>query len=679
MTEPVLFNQTSLYYGGDYNPEQWPESIWEEDVRLMRLAGVNLVSLGTFAWARLEPTPGQYDFTWLDRVIDLLHANGIRIGLATATASPPPWLARLHPESLPVNADGITLWPGGRQHYCPHNPTYQKAAGALVAQIARRYGKHPALALWHVNNEYGCHVAECFCDRSAAAFRAWLEQRYGTLQALNEAWGTAFWSQSYSDWDEINPPRCAPTYINPTQQLDWKRFSSGGLLSLFEMERDVIRSFSPTVPVTTNFLGLWKATDYWKWAPQEDVVSLDCYPDPLDPYAPVHLALQCDLSRSLGKGRPWILMEQATSAVTWRQQNAPKPPGQMRLWSYQAIARGANGVMFFQWRASKAGAEKFHSGMLPHGGVNTRIWKEVVQLGNEIKRLGTVLPSQVKSEVAILFDWDNWWALELDSKPSEDVRAVEQLGRHYGVLYQRNIPADLAEPGADLSAYRLVIAPSLYLITEAEARNLERYVENGGTLVVSFFSGIVDENEHIWLGGYPAPLRRVLGLRVEEFIPYGAGQTNQALFTDGSAFTCDLWGDLIDLEGARVLATFTNGYYAGRPAVTGHHFGKGQAYYIGTRLELSGLSALMAQICQTASIQPVMSVPEGVEVVCRADDDRRFYFLLNHHPVEMTVKMPGAFTNLLTGRPVADTLMLGPFDVAILHAEANRTSPGAPS
>jgi beta-galactosidase len=381
-----------VIYGADYNPEQWPEEVWDEDMRLMREAGVNLVSLGIFSWARLEPRPGEYDFGWLDRIISLLHENGVMVNLATATASPPPWLAKLYPESLPVTQDGVILHPGARQHYCPSSTAYRERASELVRRIAARYKDHPALAMWHVNNEYGCHVAECYCDTSAVHFRDWLQGRYGDLDFLNEAWGTAFWSQRYGDWDEILPPRSAPTFANPTQRLDFRRFSSDALLALFEMEKGLLREATPEIPITTNFMGFFKPVDYWKWAQREDLVSDDSYPDPSDPEAHIRAAMSRDLMRSLGGGDPWVLMEQTTVRVNWRERNVPKRPNEMRLWSYGAIARGAEGIMFFQWRQSKAGAEKYHSAMVPHIPTEeSKSWREVSRLGAELGKLDEVL------------------------------------------------------------------------------------------------------------------------------------------------------------------------------------------------------------------------------------------------------------------------------------------------
>jgi beta-galactosidase len=643
--QKLPFPQSHIFYGGDYNPEQWPQAVWPEDMALMKQAGVNLVTLGVFSWAQLEPRPGVYTFEWMDKIISMLHENGIEICLATATASPPPWLAKHHPESLPVDADGITYWPGGRQTYCPHGTAYKESAAALVRQMSKRYGKHPAVKIWHINNEYGCHTDECFCDVSAAAFREWLKKRYQTIEALNHAWATSFWSQRYDDWDEINPPRRAPTFANPTQNLDWRRFSSDSLLDLFEMEKSILRELTPEIPVTTNFLGFWKAADYWKWGQSQDVISMDAYPDPANPlYSGGEFAMQSDFMRSLGNGRPWILMEQAPTAVNWRNVNVPKHPGLMRLWSLQCVARGAGAIMFFQWRQSRAGAEKFHSGMVPHVGTeNSRSWREISGLGADLQRLTPLLEAKVRADVAILFDWESWWALELDSKPSMDVRLMEQIARHYEPLYRANLTADFVRPGDDLRRYKLVIIPNLYQVRAPDAENIARYVENGGTLLMSFFSGITNENEHIWLGGYPAPFRKMLGLVVEEFVP---GQENTVRFDTGEEFAADLWAEVIHLEGAEALATFTGNFFAGSPAVTHHRSGEGNAFYIGTRLPAEGMSTLVKRVTDEAGIQPALAVPAGVEVIHKG----KYLCILNHLPEAVSVDVAG--TDLLTGQPV---------------------------
>lgn len=668
-----------VLYGGDYNPEQWSEEVWKEDVRLMREANVNFVSLGIFSWANLEPRPGEHDFEWLDRVMDLLHEGGVAVALATATASPPPWLSAHHPESLPVTEDGTILHSGARQHYCPSSAAYKERAADLVRRIADRYKDHPALAMWHVNNEYGCHVAECYCDVSAGHFRKWLQDRYGDLDNLNEAWGTAFWSQRYSEWDEILPPRSAPTFANPTQQLDFRRFSSDALLELFEMEKGILCAATPGVPITTNFMGFFKPLDYWRWADREDVVSHDCYPDPSDPEAHVRAAMSYDLMRSLKQnpeggpgGSPWILMEQTTVRVNWRQRNAPKKPGQMRLWSHQAVARGAEGVMFFQWRASRAGAEKFHSAMVPHGGTqDSRSWREVGQLGVDLGKLDVLLGAEGEAQTAIILDWESWWALELDSKPSTAVKMLDGLYSFYEPLFRANVPVDFVRPGADLSGYRLLVVPNLYMVRDGAAEGIRRFVEEGGTLVMSFFSGIADENDHIRIGGYPAPFRDVLGLRIEDFVPFAATEESRFATPDGGSYACELWADLIHPEGAETLATYADGFYAGAPATTRHVYGGGAAYYLGTRPEGRYTRKLLADVLGEVEIRPPCEAPPGVEAVRRKTGGSSFLFVLNHNEeeaaVELGLERPG--TDLLTGEKRGERLVLEPLGVAIVEED----------
>jgi beta-galactosidase len=662
-----------LFYGGDYNPEQWPEDVWQEDMLAMREAGVNLVSVGIFSWARLEPRPGEYDFAWLDRVLDLLHANGIAVNLATATASPPPWLANLHPESLPETVDGLRLWPGARQHYCPSSRAYREAAANLVRQIATRYKDHPTLAMWHINNEYGCHVSTCYCDASAEAFRDWLRQRYCSLDTLNEAWGTNFWSQRYGDWDEILPPRRAPNFCNPTQQLDFRRFSSDALLELFDMERDILKEVTPELPVTTNFMGFFKPLDYWEWARHEDMISNDSYPDPADASAPMFAAMADDLMRSLGEGKPWMVMEQTPSRVNWRAHNALKRPGQMRLWSMQAIARGADGVLMFQWRAAKAGAEKFHGAFVGHGGTaHSRIWNEVVNLGQELRQLDEILGARTPAEVAIVVDWHNWWALELDSKPSASVTMLDAIQRYYRPLYAYNIAVDFVPPGTDLSAYKLVLVPNLYLVRSDAAEHLERHVERGGVLIMSFFSGIADERDHILLGGYPAPFRQLLGLRVEDFDVMAPGQSNEisvADLSDQETFGCNLWADLIELEGAETVASFEREFYAGGPAVTRHTFGLGTAYYVGTRPDESFMEWLIARACDGAGVTRPSETQPNVEVVQRVGDTANYLFILNHNAHEITHTLSAPAFDILSQTDCGGEIVIGPYGVGLLRQQ----------
>ena len=648
--------------GGDYNPEQWPAETWVEDVRLMREAGVGFATVGVFSWALLEPSPGSYDFGWLDRVLDLLHEGGIAVDLATATASPPPWLSRAHPQTLPVDRSGNRLWPGGRQAWCPSSPVFRELALTLVEKVAERYRDHPALAMWHVSNELGCHNVHCYCDVSAAAFRRWLLRRYGDVDGVNRAWGTAFWSQRYGDVEEILPPRQVTAFANPTEQLDFARFSSDELLDHYRAERDVLRRITPDVPVTTNFMvssGV-RGMDYWSWAPEQDVVSTDHYLDGGSDHAEQELAWSGDLTRGLAGGGPWWLMEHSTSAVNWQRVNYAKAPGQLLRNSLAHVARGADAVGFFQWRASRAGAEKFHSALLPHAGTDTKVWREVVQLGRVLGRAADVAGTRVEADAAFLFDWNAWWAADLDSHPSSLVRYLDQPLATHRALWSQGITLDGVRPGADLSGYRLVVVPTLYLVDDATVARLAAFVAGGGTVVVTYFSGIVDPDDHVRLGGYPGAFRELLGVRTEEFHPLGEGQAVRVV-ADGGApgwpaagGTGTVWTELTHLDGARAVARYADGPLAGSPAVTVHtagtgggtgggtgSAGAGSAWYVGTRLDDVTLAALLGHVAREAGVRPAAEVPDGVEVVRRSGDGRSFLFVLNHTDHEVTLPVTG--------------------------------------
>jgi beta-galactosidase len=653
-----------IAYGGDYNPEQWPREVWDEDVALMRRAHVNLVTVGVFAWSRLQPSPDSFDLGWLDEALDLLHGSGIRVDLATATASPPPWLVDSHPELLPVRADGVRLGPGSRQHYCPSSPAYRAAALDLVTVLADRYRGHPALELWHIGNEYGCHVTRCHCETSQTRFRSWLRTRYGDdLDTLNAAWGTDFWSQRLSAWDQIRTPGVAPTFVNPTQQLDFARFSSSELLDCYRAEREVLAERCPDVPATTNLMSFFKPVDSWSFAPHIDVQSVDAYPDPDDPAAHLTMAATSDLTRSLGDGRPWMLMEQAPAAVNWRSVNVPKAPGQFRELSLTAVARGSDAVLQFQWRASVAGAEKFHSGMLPHAGRDTRIFREVEALGRDLVALAPIVGSRVHSDVAILLDWESWWALELAAHPSTHPRLRESLADVYAPLFAAHITVDFAHPEADLRGYRLVIALHTYLVSDAGADNLTQFVRSGGTALVTYFSGIVDVDDRVRAGGYPAPWRDMLGLHVEEHWPLSAGTTDRLTgLLAGSGSTASLWREHVRVAGAESLLSFDAEPLRGLPALTQHRFGAGLAVYLATRPDRGTLADVLRWVCVRAGVVPTFDGPPGVEAVRRGD----VLFLINHSAEPADLDLPEPGTDLLSGRVLSGRLTVAPRDVLAL-------------
>lgn len=656
----------AIIYGADYNPEQWPETVWPEDMRLMRDCGVNLVHVGIFAWSKLNPRPGVYDFDWLDRILDLLAENEIRVGLATATASPPAWLARLHPDSLPVDAAGTPLSHGSRQHYSPNSSAYWTYASALVEQIASRYASHPALAEWHVNNEYGCHVQLSYGQEDALAWREWLIQRYQDLATLNEAWGTSFWSQVYHDWEEIGTPCKMPYQPNPAMALDYKRFFSDAFRELFRREKEILRRHTPDIPVTTNFIGLFPTLDQFSWADDLDFAALDSYPDPKDATAPFGWPIAHDVTRSIKK-RPFILMEQVTSQVNWRPINHLKAPGQMRLWSFQSVARGGDGIMFFQWRKSRYGAEKYHGAMVPHTPPEkSREYLESRQLGHDLKLLAPVRGSRVQAETAVLYDWSNRWLLEAEAAPCRfDYEAV--VSEFHTALVRGGITTDISPAEGDLSAYKLVVAPLAYILSDRAAANLRGFVAQGGTLVLTFFSGIVDERGHIQLGGYPAKLRDLLGLWVEEWEPLDPGEAVE-ISAANSTTKGSLFSERLHPEGAEVVARYGQGRFAGEPAICRNRHGEGEVFYVSTLPAPDFLAAWLTEIASEAGVpRPLANPPAGLEVVERFNDKNRFLFLLNHNPVEMHLPLGEiSGTDLLTGDSVKDTIHLLPYGAAVV-------------
>ena len=664
----------TIYYGGDYNPEQWPEQIWQQDVHLMNEAGVNLVTVGVFSWATLEPEEGRWSFGWLDRILDLLHQHGIRVDLATATASPPPWLTTAHPEMLPTDETGLRRWPGSRQHYAPSSPIYRRYAMRLVRAIAERYGDHPALEMWHVNNEYGCHTNLDYSEPATVAFRGWLRNRYTDIETLNEAWGTTFWSQRYRDFDEILPPLIAPNFRNPSQQLDFRRFSSDMLLECFLAEKEVLRELTPHIPVTTNFIGAFKPVDYWRWAPHVDIVSDDNYYDPADSRAPMHAAFTRDLMRTLAGDRPWMLLEQATSHVQWRTTNLRKSTGQMQAMSLQAVARGADGINFFQWRQSRSGAEKFHSAMVPHIGTRSRVWRSVVELGEQLQRLKDIAGTKVTSKVAVVLDWDSWWGLEAEAQP-QAINYLAHLEDWYEALYDLNLTVDVVSTAHDLSPYAAVVAPHLYILPDASAQRLADYVNDGGALLLTFASGIVNENDQAHLGGYLGTLQETAGLLVEEFaplpIPAHADTPGSRIAVTSDLFgdfSGSVWAEFLQLTTAEAIARFQNGELHAEPAITRNHAGKGTCWYVATHPEKSAIQRVVAEILAEAEVPtPDAGLPEGVEAQARG----HLLFLINHRPTPIRIDRSGR--DVLTGRH-QEALRLTGYGVAALETDPADTS-----
>jgi beta-galactosidase len=648
-----------IAFGGDYNPEQWPREVQEEDVRLMRQAGVNLVSLGIFSWALTEPGEGVYEFGWLDEIIDRLHRAGISVNLGTPTAAPPAWFFRKYPDAFPVTREGVRVGFGGRENGCSSNLDFRAATSRLAERLAARYGDHPAVVMWHVHNEYGAPLGECYCQASVDAWRQWLRGRYESLDALNAAWGTSFWGQRYGEWEEIDAPRWSHTVVNPAQRLDYARFANDEHLSHYRLQREVLRRSGK--PVTTNFAGTvnCKSMDLWRWAPELDVIANDHYLNGEQPGNHVRLAMSADLSRSLADGLPWMLMEHSTSAVTWQERGIAKRPGEMRRNSLAHVARGSDSVLFFQWRASRFGAEKWHSAMVPHAGTDSQVWRDVVALGEDVRRLAPVRGSRVTGEVAIVWDWESYWALELEWRPSGDLSFRERVDAFYEALWREHVTIDFVHPSADISGYKLVLLPSSYLLTERSAKNLQRYVEAGGHLLVSYFSGIVDENDTVHDGAYPGALREVLGLSVEEFHPLRELET--VTLTGGA--TGRIWSERVRLAQASAAQDFADGPDAGHPAITRNRFGGGTAWYLAVALGVEDLRGVLGEVLDGADVSRPRDLPDILEFVRRG----AHVFLINHGGTPVTVAGVTG-TDLLTGRPFPGQVPAG--GTAVVHCAA---------
>ena len=686
---PINPKLPTLWHGGDYNPDQWPPEVRAEDARLMKLAHVNVASTAIFAWSQLEPRPGEYDWSWLDETFERLSRAGVSVALATPSAAHPRWLTALHPEVQAVDRSGHRLPHGTRQRFCPTSPVYREHVARIDRALAGRYRDHPSLVLWHVSNEYG---NACWCDLCAAEFRTWLEERYGTLDHLNHQYWSTFWSHRFGAWSEIIPPYAACGVVPDGLVLDWRRFQSHQVCDFFKHEAGVLAEVTPEVPITTNLMGFYGGLDYAKFADVMDVISWDSYPKVGGD--PGFVACTHALMRGLKHNLPWLLMEQTPSSTNWMEYNTLKAPGVMRLWSWQAIGHGSDSSMYFQWRRSRGGHEKFHGAVVAHvGHERPRVFQEVAALGEEMDRLGRrIVGTRVaKARVGVLWDQENRWALEGSCGPSRDKRVIETAAKHYRAVWRSNIPVDMVRMDADWSPYDVLIAPMLYLVKSGrfplqappeemtpranEAEKIEKWVAAGGTFVATYLTGIVNESDLVYEGGYPGPLRPVLGLWAEEIDMPEPGKGANTLVTRKSAFagakpkyTCDRVFDLIHAEGAKVLATYGSNWYKGRPCLTVNPCGQGLAYYIATDPEDAFLADFYRAAAAAKGIVPLVKPAADVEALLREGPDRKLLFLLNHAAKARQVslgKVRGK--DLLSGKAVKDQVKLEPYGVRIIE------------
>jgi beta-galactosidase len=710
---PPLFSK--LQHGGDYNPDQWlatPEII-KEDLRLMPLAHVNLVSLGIFAWSALEPEEGVYNFEWLDQLMDDLSKQGVGVALATPSGARPAWLSAKYPEVLRVAPDRKRNLFGQRHNHCYSSPVYREKVRNINTRLAERYGKHPALKLWHVSNEYG---GECHCPLCQQEFRNWLKVKYTDLNSLNQAWYTSFWSHTYSDWEQIESPSPHGERDVHGHNLDWRRFVTDRTVDFMRAEIEPLRAHAPGVPVTTNFHG-WEypGLNYWKFTPHLDVISWDSYPnwhvpsvdDPVDVWRQDHVmadgtgllwaehpeaqwalisAFLHNTNRTFGGGRPFMLIESTPSVTNWRGVAKLLRPGMSRLASLQAVAHGADAVMYFQWRKSRGSSEKLHGAVVDHvGHENTRVFRDVASLGQDLEKLSAVAGTESHPEVAILYDWENRWALEGAAGPRNDGRKryTGECMAHAAPFWKRGINFDVIDMEQDFLRYKVIVAPMLYMVREGVGERLEAFVKNGGVLVSTYLSGWANESDLCFLGGFPGPLRKVLGLWSEEIDALPVGESKGVRFTPGNTlglagdYKAHLFCDLIHTEGATPLATYTEDFYAGRPALTVNKFGQGQAYYIAARTEHRLLDDLYGKLAADLRLSPALAttLPSGVSAQRRSGNGQEFIFVMNFNAHPETVKLPTntAYKDALNGQEINGSLNLKAYDAVVI------TTPGTGS
>lgn len=659
-----------IVYGGDYNPEQWPEEVWKEDMRLFREAGIDIVTLNVFSWAALQPSEEEYDFTKLDKIMEMVRDNGLKVCLATSTGAHPAWMAKRFPDILRVDFEGRKRKFGGRHNSCPNSPSYQKYSVRLAGKLAERYKDYDNIVAWHISNEYG---GECYCENCERAFREWLKEKYKTIGEVNRVWNTSFWGHTFYDWDEIVLPNALSehfAYDRSTFQgitLDYRRFNSDSILNCYRMEYDAVKRITPDIPVTTNLMGFYPALDYQKWGRYMDVVSWDNYPEA--DATPAQIAMQHDLMRGVGGGKPFLLMEQTPGVTNWHTYCALKRPGVMRLWSYQAVAHGSDSVMFFQMRRSIGACEKYHSAVIDHVGTgDTRVFKETAALGKELEKLGGALLGGVAdAKAAIYFDWDNWWALNCTAGPTMDLDYKAQILDYYQALHSLNIPVDFVGAEDSLDKYRLFIAPLFYMTKSGYDDKVRKFVEAGGTFITTFFSGIVDEHDLVITGGYPGRLRDILGIWAEEIDALPPDKEN-CFDYNGSMYPAKLLCDLIHPEGARTLGAYQKDFYAGMPAVTVNTFGKGKAYYVATRSDAGFYARFLQDVCAECGISPLLEHVQGVEAAMRENENGKFLFLLNHGDARAKVQIEHDCAELLTGGIVRGMtrIEIEPKDVKIL-------------
>ncbi|MDY7989364.1 beta-galactosidase [Paenibacillus polymyxa] len=685
---PISERVPRMLHGADYNPEQWqhyPE-VLAEDIRLMKLAKCNVMSVGIFSWVSLEPEEGVFTFEWLDRILDSFAENGIYAFLATPSGARPAWMSQKYPEVLRVEANRVRNLHGFRHNHCATSPVYREKVRIMNTKLAERYANHPAVIGWHISNEFG---GDCHCDYCQEAFRAWVQDKYGTLDKLNHAWWTTFWSHTVTDWSQIESPAPHGETQVHAMNLDWRRFVTDQTADFIKHEIVPLKAANPAIPVTTNLMEFFEGLNYWKFADLLDVISWDSYPtwhdrEGDDSRQAAKVAMMHDIIRSIKGGKPWMLMESTPSLTNWQDVSKLKRPGMHLLSSLQAVAHGSDTVQYFQWRKSRGSSEKLHGAVVDHvGHEHTRVFGDVTHVGNALEKLEEVIGTSVPAEAAVIFDWENRWGINDSQGPrNKGVKYEETAEAHYLALWEQGVPVDVIHMDADFSKYKLLVAPMLYMVRSGVGERIQKFVENGGIFVATYWSGIVDEHDLCFLGGFPGPLRKTLGIWSEEIDGLHDHDRNHIKPVEGNEL--DLQGeyeavelcDLIHTEGAEVLAVYGSDFYAGRPALTVNRLGQGKAYYIASRNIGLFHSHFYRSLIDDAGISKALNVklPHGVNTAIRTDGVHDYIFILNftHEPQKITLD-GRTYADMLENHAIEDdSVQLDAYAVKVLKTERNK-------
>jgi beta-galactosidase len=682
-----------MYFGVDYYPEQWvfpyggsaehPEAQWLHDAQLMRRAGFNVVRLGEFSWGLCEKEEGKFNFDWLKRVMDILGDHGIQTVLGTPTAAPPIWLAKKHPEILPVDERGLTRHEGTRRAVCLNSDAYWTYSKRIVENMAQALGAHPQLIAWQIDNSLGGNFTEAsFNEDTRRDWHGWLEAKYETIERLNEQLGLRHWGQLVSAWNEVPMPMAAPTVHNPALVLDWNRFCSDTIVQFVGMQAEILRKLTPGRPITTNLRAMRHRFDHFDLANVLDFVSIES--TAAIKAKPGDIACEIDMLRSLKKSEIktpdgdvgfWV-MEQKAGNANWQEVNSLVRPGVLRMFTYQLVSRGATAVLFFRWRQPRFGSEKFHGAVLPHNLEGSRrVFDEVAQIGEELKVLAPALQgTRVVAQACIIYTHDNDWTLQQPNPPTKYFNLREHIQLIYNALHDRNILVDFARPGEELSGYKIVFVPSLHLLSAGDADHLKLYVQNGGTLVGTFNTGHVDEHSMVPDSGLPHNLTDLFGLEVQEFDTLPPSEENhltfKGAFPTSHLHPAKLWCDLIEPKGCQILAVYSKDFYAGKPALTINTFGLGKAVYLGTQSHQHFYHDLITWLRNMTGLHPLLKVPENVEVSMRERDGARVYFLLNHASSPIRIQFYKPMHDFLTGNNLVGNYDLQPHGVLVIDEQS---------